>query len=316
MITDSTYKNSSDYYELIIIGAGPAGMTAAIYSLRAEIKTAIIEKDAPGGKIIKTGLIENYPGFKEISGPDLALNMFKQINSLGVNYLYGDVVEITKRDNIFFIKFADGKIKYASAVIVSTGMVERKFNIPGEKEYYGKGLSYCAICDGPLYKNKIVIVFGGGNSAFEEAFYLSTLASQVYLVHRNEKFRADQVAIDKVKNNDKIKMILNSIPLSFNGDGKKVTSVTIQNVLTNEKQNIEVDCIFPFIGFVPLTKFVENLNVIDPISKSILVDNNQKTTLDGLYAAGDACSKTFRQISTAIGDGTIAALSAIKYLED
>lgn len=315
MRIDNTYKNNPNYFDVLIVGSGPAGISAAIYSQRASLKTGIIEKDAPGGKIVKTAFIENYPGFKSVSGPELAYGMFEQMNNTGVKYIYGNVVEIKKINDFFHVSSEDGMIKYSKVVIIASGMNEKKIGIPGEKEYYGKGLSYCAICDGPLYKNKPIAIIGGGNSALEEALYLSDLSPEIHLIHRRKEFRADQMIIDKVKANKNIFLHLDNIPISFNGDGKKINSITIEDINNNIQTNIKIDCIFPFLGFLPVNNFILNFNIIDD-NGFIIVNKNMATSIDGLYSVGDVNKKQYRQISTAISDGTIAALAAKKYIDD
>lgn len=315
MRIDNTYKNNPNYFDVLIVGAGPAGITAAIYSQRAGLRAGIIEKDAPGGKIVKTSLIENYPGFKSVSGPDLAYGMFQQMNDAGVKYIYGNVVEIKKINGIFHVTSEDGMTKYSKVVIVASGMNEKKIGIPGEKEYYGKGVSYCAICDGPLYKNKPIAIIGGGNSALEEALFLSDLCHEIHLIHRRKEFRADQAVVDKVKANKNIILHLDNIPISFNGDGKKINSITIKDINTNVQKEIQIDCIFPFLGFLPVNNVVSNFNVIDD-SGFINVDQNMSTVVEGLYSVGDVNKKQYRQISTAVSDGTIAALAAKKYIDE
>lgn len=315
MRIDNTYKNNPNYFDVLIIGSGPAGISAAIYSQRASLKTGIIEKDAPGGKIVKTAFIENYPGFKTISGPDLAYSMFEQMNNVGVKYIYGNVVDIKKINNIFHVSSEDGMTKYSKVVIIASGMNEKKIGIPGEKEYYGKGLSYCAICDGPLYKNKPIAIIGGGNSALEEALYLSDLSSEIHLIHRRKEFRADKSIVDKVMANKNIFLHLDNIPISFNGDGKKIDSITIQNINTNAKNDLVIDCIFPFIGFLPVNNFALNFDIIDD-NGFIIADQNMATSIEGLFSVGDVNKKQYRQISTAVSDGTIAALAAKKYIDE
>ncbi|MEF9985196.1 MAG: thioredoxin-disulfide reductase [Malacoplasma sp.] len=315
MRVDNTYKNNPNYFDVLIIGAGPGGISAAIYSQRASLKTGIIEKDAPGGKMVKTAFIENYPGFKNISGPDLAYSMFDQMNHTGVKYLYGNVIEVKKVSGYFHVSCEDGMVRYSKVVIIASGMNEKKIGIPGENEYYGKGLSYCAICDGPLYKYKPIAVIGGGNSALEEALYLSDLSSNVHLIHRRKEFRADKSVVDKVKKNENITLHLDNVPIKFVGDGKKIISIDIQDVNTKSITNIKVDCIFPFLGFLPVNNFVSNFDITNE-NGFIIVDENMATKIEGLYSIGDVNNKQYRQISTAINDGTIAALNAKKYIDD
>lgn len=317
MRIDSNYINNPNYFDVLIIGAGPAGLTAALYCQRANIKVAFFEKETPGGKVVKTSTVENYPGYETVSGPDLALSFFKQVSQLGVKFIFGEVTRIIKIDNIFHVTTADGQIRFAKAVIIASGMSEKKLNIPGELEYYGRGVSYCAICDAALYKNKPVAVIGGGNTALDEALYLSDIVSEVYLIHRREGFRADEMTVNKVKSKSNIKLMLNYVPTEFvSSDKKTISSIKIQNVLNNEQKEINVSCIFPFIGFIPITKFVEHLNITDEATGFINVNEKMETAIPGLYCVGDVVNKHVRQISTAVGDGTIAAIEAKKYLEN
>lgn len=315
MRIDSNYINNPNFYDVLIVGAGPAGLTAAIYCQRANLKVAFYEKETPGGKVVKTSFVENYPGFSSISGPDLAMNFFKQVSELGVKFIFGEATKISKVDNIFHVTSNDGQVRYAKAVILATGMSEKKLGINGENEYYGKGVSYCAICDASLYKNKPVAVIGGGNTALEESLYLADIVSNVYLIHRRNEFRAEASIVDKVRQNKKINLVLNQIPVEFKGDGNKINSIIIKNVENNNLSKISVDCIFPFIGFLPVNKMVENLGIINQENGFIDVDNKMETSVSGLFCVGDLVNKNIRQISTAVGDGSIAAIEAKKYIE-
>lgn len=315
MRVDTNYINNPHFYDLIIIGSGPAGLTAAIYGQRANLKTAFIEKDTPGGKVVKTGFVENYPGFEKINGPDLAMNFFKQATSLGSKFIYGEVINIFKVNDIFHVTTSDNMVRYSKAVIIASGMSEKKLGVEGETKYYGRGVSYCAVCDAALYKNKTVAVIGGGNTALEESLFLADIVGKVYLIHRRQGFRADESVIERVKNNKKIELILDTIPTEFIGDGKKINSIKIKNVLTNEESVKEVDCIFPFIGFIPVNNFFGKLEIKNE-NGFIIADENMQTNVEGLFCAGDILSKHVRQISTAVSDGTIAALSAKKFIEE
>ena len=305
---------NKNIYDCLIIGAGPAGLTAAIYAQRAGLKCLIIEKDTPGGKMSKTAIIENYPGFKTIKGYEISLNMLNQAKETGVIYLYGEVTSVNKKDNIFELAIEGEESVYGKTVIVATGMKEKKIGAPGEEKFYGNGVSYCAICDGVLFRGKEVAVVGGGNSAFEESIYLSELANKVYLIHRNEKFRAEQKIIDKVKATPKIELITNSVIKSVNGD-KQVTGITVSNVIDNTEREIKLDGVFVFIGYNPETCFIDN-KIIDVDNDFIVANQDMETKTPGLFSAGDVIQKKFRQISTAVSDGTIAALNIKKYIED
>ena len=312
----NNFINNPNFFDLLIVGAGPAGLTAAIYAQRANLKVAFFEKETPGGKVVKTSFVENYPGFENISGPDLALNFFQHATKIGAKFIYGEVIDITKINNIFHLTTADGTVRYAKAVIIASGMTERKLNIPGETEYYGRGLSYCAICDGPIYKNKPVAIIGGGNTAVEEALYLSSICSKVFLIHRRQEFRAEASLVEKVKKDSKIELILDTVPISFNGDGKRIVSLTCENVVSKKQQTINVDCIFPFIGFLPVNSFTKKLEIINPNNGFLEVNADFETKIKGLFVAGDVVNKEIRQISTAINDGTIAAINCKKYIDE
>lgn len=316
MRIDSNYINNPNYFDVLIVGAGPAGLTAALYCKRANLKVAFYEKETPGGKVVKTGVVENYPGFESISGPDLAVEMFKQVSKLGVKFIFSEVVKISKIDNIFHVHSKDNQIRFAKTVIIASGMSEKKLNVPGEKEYYGKGVSYCAICDAALYKGKKVVVIGGGNTALEESLYLADIVDEVLLIHRRDEFRGEEFLVDKVQKHSKIKMFLSYVPEEFiSNDSKKINAIKIKNLKNNESEILETSCIFPFIGFVPITNFVDELDVVNPKTGFIDVNSKMQTKVDGLFCVGDVVNKEVRQISTAIGDGTVAAIEAKKYID-
>lgn len=299
-------------YDLIIIGAGPAGLNAAIYASRAGLKVGIVEKDAPGGKMVKTDKIENYLGSVVINGADLSMSMFNHATSFGAEYLYGDVQKVSKKSDIFEIECIDEVFK-SKSVIVATGTKERQLGIPGEVEFYGRGVSYCAICDGGLYKGKDVVVIGGGNSALQESLYLSKLVNKVYLVHRRDEFRGEEYLVEKIKQQPNIELVLNSIPTSINGD-KKVNEVVVKDVLTLETRLLLVDAVFPFIGFDPVTNFMDK-SLLDE-KGYLITDEKLHTPLVGLFAAGDVINKDLRQIITAASDGAIAATEAAHYIQN
>lgn len=298
--------------ELIIIGAGPAGLTAAIYAKRANIDVVILEASSPGGKMVKTAKIENWPGMKSTTGPELAFSMFDHATSLGVDYQFGHVTEI-KQGPIKELHCADGTVRYAKAVLIATGTIERKLGIPGETKYTNKGVSYCAVCDGALFKEKVVTVIGGGNSALEEALYLTKFASKVNVVIRRDVFRADKIVQDEVFANEKINPITKHLPQEAIGDDK-LTGVVLENVDTNERYVLETDALFPFIGLDPITDFATGLDITN-LQGYVIVNEMMETTQEGIYSAGDVNEKSLRQVVTAANDGAIAAQQIIKYLE-
>lgn len=300
-------------HPVIIIGAGPGGMTAAIYLKRANIVPKLIDKYAPGGKMNITQHIENYPGITKVSGPDLAFMMFEQIRSLGIEVDYGNVSSITKENEIFKVVTDEGEL-FAKAVIVATGTEERKLRIPGEAKYTGKGVSYCAICDGNLYKNDAIVLIGGGNSAIEEAVFLSKIVKQVYIVHRNENFKAEEGSIEILRNSSNVTFFTNSIPVEIVGDNDGVTGLLIKNMITGESQTLGVKAVFPFVGSDASTDFLSAFDVRDD-KGFVIVNSEMSTNVPGLYSVGDVNAKVLRQIVTATSDGAIAALAANKFIK-
>ena len=296
-------------YDLLIIGAGPAGMSAAIYGSRAGLKTAMIEMGAPGGKLIKTHEISNWPGIKGTNGAKLASDMFEHSTHFGAEYLYGNVVRVEDGTEYKKVICEDETVYEAKAVIVATGTQERMMNIPGEEENVGRGVSYCAVCDGAFFRNQEVVVVGGGNSALEEAIYLSELVSKVYIVIRRDVFRADEIVQKAIENNPKIEVIRKHIPVRVEDDENRVTGLVIKNVDTNEETTIETHGIFPYIGLDPCTSFLEGLPVLNQYGY-MKVDENCQTSLKGIYGAGDVVEKPLRQVVTATNDGAVAAQHA------
>ncbi|HNZ50450.1 MAG TPA: thioredoxin-disulfide reductase [Bacilli bacterium] len=298
-------------FDVLIIGAGPAGLTAAIYTARNNLKVGIIEHNVPGGQMVNTAFIENYPGFKTINGADLSMSMYEQVVALEVPFFWFSVQEV-KKENDYFLVIGDETLK-AKTVIVATGTVHKTLGVKGEAELSGRGISWCAICDGAFYKNQDVAVIGGGNSAFEESIFLSSLVKNVYLIHHREGFRADETLVSKVKEVPNIKMMLNQKVTEFIGKGK-LEALRLWNVKTNEESLLPVAGCFEFIGFNPSTGFLKDLAVVEA-SGYLAVDKHCATTVKGLFAAGDVVQKDIRQITTAVNDGAIAALSANKYLK-
>lgn len=299
-------------YDVIIIGAGPAGLTAAIYAARAGLSCAIIEASAPGGKLIKTHEIQNYPGIPSSKGTDLAFAMFNHVNDYGVQYLYGDVIKLKKTDR-FIIECADQNTYCAKAIIVATGTKERLLNIPNEERLYGKGVSYCAICDGAFYKNKAVTVIGGGNSALEESLYLLQHVALVNIVIRRDVFRADEIIQKKILNHERIRVIYHHVPVEILGEDK-VSGIVIEDVNTKEQTTIDCAAVFPYIGAKPSTDFLKDFDVVDERGY-LIVDHNMMTKVPGLYGAGDCIQKDLRQVITACSDGSIAAISIFNNLQ-
>ncbi|MEG2572939.1 MAG: thioredoxin-disulfide reductase [Erysipelotrichaceae bacterium] len=295
-------------YDLLIIGAGPAGMTAAVYGSRAGLSCAMLEAGAPGGKLVKTAEIQNWPGIKETQGAQLAYEMFEHSTYFGAEYLYGNVIKIEDGEYKKVI-CDDDQIYEAKAVIVATGTLERMMNIPGEQENIGRGVSYCAVCDGAFFKDQDVVVIGGGNSALEEAQYLTQFAKQVTILIRRDVFRADAIIQENLLKNEKIKVITKVVPVSVKDDGKKVSGIEVKNVDTGEHSIIPTKGIFPYIGLDPSTSFLTGLDVMDEHGY-IITDENGETKVKGLYGAGDVIVKKLRQVVTAASDGAVAAQHA------
>lgn len=296
-------------YDAIVIGAGPAGLTAAIYLKRSNLNVAFIEKSAPGGKMTQTFKIENYPGYNQISGSDLSLAMYEQTINLGVPHIYGDVINIKKIDNLFHI-ITDVETIQAKRVVVATGTISRQLHVPGEQEFFGRGISLCAICDGLFYKDKEVAVIGAGNSAFEESIYLSRLVKKIYIINRNSRFRADAILVEEIKKIPNIEIINQSEVSSFYGD-KELKGIKLYNKETNKTTNLSVDGAFIYIGFDPATSFLQELDVLDEYGYFV-VNEDLESKVFGLFGAGDCLNKKTRQIATAIGDGALAASSVIR----
>lgn len=301
----------STQFDVVVIGAGPAGMTAALYASRAGLKTAMIEAGAPGGKMLKTHLVSNYPGMPEIPGPDLGMAMYEQSVSFGAEYMYGNVTEVTA-DKV--VKLDSGEEIQARAVIVATGTKERLLGIPGEQDFTGRGVSYCAVCDGAFFRNKDVVVIGGGNSALEESGFLLQFVNHLYIVIRRDEFRAEDKLIREITENPKVTVIKDTVPVEIKGT-ETVESIVLKNVKTGEQSTLACSGVFPYIGQDPVSDMVKGLGVCDE-SGYVLVGENMMTSVDGIYAAGDMVKKELRQIVTATSDGSIAAASAFLYVKE
>lgn len=299
--------------DLIIIGGGPAGLTSAIYSSRALIDTLVIEKMLPGGQPILTTFIENYPGFPEgISGPELAERLESQARKFGAKIITSQpVISVSKNEDSFEIKTESDSF-LCKAVIIATGTSPRKLNVPGEIEYTGKGVSYCAVCDGAFYKDKVVAVVGGGDSAIDEAIYLTRFASKVFVIHRRNQLRAEKILQERAFSNPKISFIWDTVVQSIEGS-RKVELLKLKNVKTQEMSELKVDGVFIYIGSTPNSSMVKDLVALDE-NGFIITDNYMRTNVPGVFAAGDVRNTNLRQLATAVGDGAIAANSAEKYL--
>lgn len=297
-------------FDILIIGSGPAGMTAAIYGKRSGLDVAIFEKSAPGGAMINTNKIENYPGVLSCDGATLAMNMYEQITDLGVTYFSLEVEKIEKENDIFKV-YANNEVYLSKTVIIATGTKNKKLSVRNEDKFSGRGVSWCAICDGNFYKNKKVAVVGGGNSALEEGLYLSTLASKVYIIHRRDTFKADDIIVKKLEKKENVEFILDTTINEFSGE-KKLEKILIYNVKEKTEKWLDIDGVFEYIGQEADYKFFKDLDISNE-KGYIKVDSNFQTKIKGLFAAGDIVNKEIRQIATAVNDGAIAALNASRY---
>lgn len=301
------------HYDLIIIGGGAAGLTAAIYARRAGLKTLVLESYAPGGKLIKTFELENWPGIKSVNGSQLAFDIYEQAMALGTDYLYEKVNDLKLQGKDKIVCCESGQSFAAPAVIIATGTVERMLNIPNEEEMIGHGVSLCAVCDAAFYRNKSVIVVGAGNAAFEESLYLAEFASDITILARSDRYVAEQITQDKVAANPKIRVLPWRIAQEILVEDGKVAGMKVLNKETGEEEIFKASGVFPYIGADPVTDFVKDLGITDE-NGYLEVAPNMSTQLDGIYGAGDVCAKVLRQVVTATNDGAIAAQSVIKYL--
>jgi thioredoxin-disulfide reductase len=299
-------------YDLIIIGSGPAGYTAGIYAVRREMKTLIIGKE-PGGQIMWASEIENYPGINKIGNYELIEKMQSHAKEQGVEILTAEVKRIEKKDDHFILNTQD-KTFEAKTVIIAMGLKPRRLAIPGEEVFNGRGVSYCANCDGPFYKNKTIAVVGGGNSALDAAEVLSKIASKVYLIHRRQDFKAFEALVEEVKLRPNIELVLDSKIKEIRG-GDIVENIVLQNVSTDQETEIKLDGVFIEVGRIAHTDLVGDLVNRDERNQ-ILVDAKCRTKTPGLFAAGDVTQVDYKQITIACGQGTIAALAAYQYLQE
>jgi thioredoxin reductase (NADPH) len=302
-------------YDVIIIGGGPSGLSAGIYTSRARLKTLLIEKAGCGGQIAITDHLENYPGFEEgINGFELAVKMEKQARTFGCEITYGEVVSIQAEDKTKKFILSDNKEYSTKTVIIASGANFKKLNIPGEKEFIGRGVSYCATCDGPFFRNKEIAVIGGGDSALQEALYLTKFVTKVNLIHRRDAFRAAKILQEKVFNEPKINIIYDTVVEEILGKDT-VEQVKLKNVKTGNITQLAVNGIFVFVGWLPNTSFLKQTQIKLNEAGYVLTDDNMKTSVDGIFACGDVREKILRQVVTAAGDGATAAISAQHYLE-
>ena len=300
-------------YDTIIIGAGPAGMTAALYAARSNLKVALIEGGLPGGQMNNTSDIENYPGYANISGPELAEKMFEPLENLGVEHLYGFVKNIEDHGDVKKVITDDEEFE-TRTVIVATGSKHRLLGVPGEEELNSRGVSYCAVCDGAFFRDQDLLVVGGGDSAVEEAIFLTQFAKSVTIVHRRDELRAQKVLQDRAFANEKINFIWDSVVKEIKGENR-VESVVIENVKTGQVTEQAFGGVFIYVGLDPVSDFVQELQIRDQAGW-IVTDDHMKTSVAGVFAVGDVRQKDLRQVTTAVGDGAIAGQEAYKYITE
>ena len=300
-------------YYTIIICAGPAGMTASLYAARSNLKVALIEGGLPGLQMNNTSDIENYPGYANISGPELAEKMFEPLENLGVEHLYGYVENIEDQGDYKKV-ITDDQVYETRTVIVATGSKHRLLGVPGEEELNSRGVSYCAVCDGAFFRDQDLLVVGGGDSAVEEALFLTRFAKSVTIVHRRDQLRAQQVLQDRAFANEKVNFIWDSVVKEIKGENR-VESVVFVNVKTGQVTEQAFGGVFIYVGLDPVSDFVKDQNIQDQAGW-IVTDNHMKTGVDGIFAVGDVRQKDLRQVTTAVGDGAIAGQEAYKYITE
>jgi thioredoxin reductase (NADPH) len=319
-MTSNGVVTPADEWDVIIVGAGPAGMAAALYTGRAKLKTLLLDRAGMGGgQLMNTELIEDYPAIKSITGADMATAFEDQIREFGVEVTYGEVAGFEARGNRRVVKIDDGTEYVGKTIIVSTGGLPRKLDVPGELEFAGGGVSYCAICDGAFFKGEVLAVVGGGDSAVEEATFLTRYAEKVYIVHRRDEWRAQKLLQERALANPKIVPVWNSVVEEIGGtqEGhiKKVRWMRLKNLATGETSQVDVGGVFIYVGFMPNSEiFGDQFN--KDSQGFIVTDDKMETPLPGLYVAGDVRSQYVRQISNAVGDATTAAVAATRYIEE
>ncbi|MBC6360662.1 thioredoxin-disulfide reductase [Lactobacillus sp. M0403] len=301
-------------YDVIVIGAGPGGLTAALYASRANLSVLILDRGLYGGQMNNTDAIDNYPGFTEIKGPELGEKMYNSVMKFGSEFEYGDVQSVTIDGENKVVKTDTGEYS-APALIIATGADHRHLNVPGEEEYSGKGVSYCAVCDAAFFKDEDIAVIGGGDSAIEEGIYLAQSAKSVTVIHRRDQLRAQPTLQKRAFANDKINFIWNGITESIDGDGQRVTGVTYKDKETGEEKQLATRGVFIYVGVIPQTAPFKELGITDK-QGWIPTDDHMRTKADGIFALGDVRAKDLRQIANAVGDGSIAGQAAYNYLQD
>lgn len=301
-------------YDTMIIGAGPAGMTAALYAARSNLKVALLERGIYGGQMNNTAEIENYPGYARISGPELAEKMFEPLENLGVEHLFGQVEKIEDHGDFKKI-ITEDEVFETKTVILAPGANHRHLGVPGEEEYNSRGVSYCAVCDGAFFRDEDLLVVGGGDSAVEEAIFLTRFAKSVTIVHRRDQLRAQKLLQERAFANEKISFIWDSVVKEIKGDDRRVASVVFENVKTGQSSESDFGGVFVYVGLDPVSDFVKDLGICDEAGW-IVTDQHMKTAIDGIYAIGDVRQKDLRQITTAVGDGAVVGQEVYKYITE
>jgi thioredoxin reductase (NADPH) len=303
-------------YDVIIVGAGPAGLCASMYTGRGMLRTLVIERGVPGGELLNTDLIEDYIGFESVKGPELARLMTEHARKFGAEFVTDTVDAIAQRpDGEFDVTTEFGKRYRSPAVILTAGGTPRKLGVPGEKEYAGRGVSYCAVCDGAFFKGEVLAVVGGGDAAVEEADYLTKYAEKVYIIHRRDRLRASQIIQNRAFKNPKIEVVWNKVVEEIEGAPKGVTGIRLRDTVSGETSSLPVGGVFVFIGFTPNSGLVKG-HFDHDAGGYIRTDSHMMTSIPGLYAAGDLRVQLVRQITTAVGDATTAAIAVEKYLAE
>ena len=302
-------------YDVIVIGAGPGGMTAAMYASRANLSVLMLDRGIYGGNLNNTAEIENYTGFKSIMGPDLAKEMYEGATQFGADYAYGAVEKVEVVGEVKQITTDMGDVFTAKAVVIATGSSQRKLGVPGEAEFSGRGVSYCAVCDGAFFKNKHLIVVGGGDSAVEEGAFLTQLADKVTVLVRRDQLRAQPIVQDKAMQNPKMEFIFNTSVIEIVGDDMKVTGVKTVNNVTGETGELAADGVFIYVGSDPMTAPFKDLGILNA-KGWVETDATMATKIPGIFAVGDVRDTLLRQVATAVGDGAIAGQQVFKYLDE
>ncbi len=303
-----------NHYDIVIIGAGGAGLTAALYSSRAKLSTLLLEKLVPGGQIALTDMVENYPGFPDgVTGGEIAVRMYDQAKKYGTIFAYEEAKSISKDGTSFVVKTPKNSI-HAKSIIIASGAFYKQIGVPGEKELIGKGVSYCAVCDGAFFKEQDLVVVGGGDSALQEGIFLTRFAKNLTVIHRRDSLRASAILQDRAKANPKIKFIWDTVVTKANGD-KKLSSVMLKNLKTNQESEMKTDGLFVFIGQLPATGFLKGFIDLDQGGYIITKKDSLETSVPGVFACGEVRVGAVKQLVSCCGEGCEAALAAQAYVE-